>query len=164
MAASLTEILSNVQPLVILKISPFVAANYSNARSFPILALTLMIHRDRSLADPLSAPARRKLEKPGAKNHSSASGASSHFEPLSDGLNSHSRDLIAVEKQEEFKNGDPANLFKLHAFSPSYVSPSFLTPLHTSDCLCFSSSAPFDPEVCCIYVCSLTVLTVPSLV
>lgn len=44
-----------------------VAASYTNAKSFPIFTLTLMIHRDRSLADLLSALARRKLEKPSSK-------------------------------------------------------------------------------------------------
>lgn len=64
MDASLTEILSNVQPLVVFKLSPpFVAANYTNARSFPIFTLTLMIHRDRSLA----AAVLRKLEKASAE-------------------------------------------------------------------------------------------------
>ncbi len=41
-----------------------IAANYINYKSFPIFTLTLTIHRDRSLADLLSVPARRKLEKP----------------------------------------------------------------------------------------------------
>lgn len=107
-----------------------------------------MIHRDRCLAYWLSAPAQKKLEKPSTKNHSTVSGASSHFESLSDGLNSHNCDLILFKNKRNLKMVTLRTLLKLQVFSPptSAIPFAFLTPLHLSDCLCYGSPVPFCPS------------------